>query len=73
MTDERLENLANELLNRFNLPLYQLRRCKLENWEKQFYADSLKLNRMEFSEVINFIKSDKYQPNNRKAFVKKRK
>lgn len=71
MTNHELQILADELLKRFNLPLYQIRRSKLENWEKKFYADSLKLNTTEFIEVINFIKSDKYQPNNKKKMKMK--
>lgn len=65
MTHERLTNLANELLVRFNLPLYQIRKYKIEQWEKQFYADSMNLTMSEFSEVLCFIKSSDYQPPNK--------
>lgn len=65
MTHERLTNLANELLVRFNLPLYQIRKYKIEQWEKQFYADRMNLTMSEFSEVLCFIKSSDYQPTNK--------
>lgn len=66
MSDEQLEKLATELLTRFNLALYQLRRSHLMFWEREFYAHALGLPIGDFNEVMDYIKSGKYQSSNKK-------
>lgn len=66
MSNDKLEKIAAELLSRFNLALYQLKRSHLMLWEKEFYAERLGLSVGDFNEVLNYIKSGQYQSLNKK-------
>lgn len=66
MANDKLEKIAAELLSRFNLALYQLKRSHLMLWEKQFYAERLGLSVGDFNEVLDYIKSGQYQSLNKK-------
>lgn len=62
LTNEELDDLANDLIGRFNLSIWQLRYTNMSLWEKRFYSEHMGISLNNFILVLDHITSGTYVP-----------